>query len=650
MTGTEHDGLRGSGATPLREEDPHRVGPVRLLGRLGAGGMGRVYLGVHEGRYVAVKQVLPSLSHEGELFLRRFGHELDNLARLPADSTAPLLVSDRAASPPWFATAYVPGITLGDARLLCGGSLPPPALWPLLREAAQGLVAVHALDMVHRDLKPSNVMLTADGATLIDFGVARAADQTQLTRTDMVIGTPAYMAPEQASGKRGPALTGAVDVFALGSVLACAATGDPPFGDESGPAVLYRIVHEDPDLGGLADVDPELADVVRSCLSKRPQDRPTAGELLRLAEAKGPFAPPLWPGPVADVVAERAEFTRRPVPATPPVPATAPGPVPAPQAGAAPQDGEDAQDSKDPNDGSEDERKSGDDARGEPTGVDAGREPAAAAGKAEREPRRRTRFLPVIIPVVLGVGTTLLVQLLPYVTDADDRAGGPGASVTAPATAGAAVSGAPTERAGASKSPGGSPRPSDEDGEDGKGGDDGKGEKDGGAAGAADGDDADTGSGGTDAGGPDSGSGSGGSGGGTSGGSSGGSTGGSSTTSGGSTGGGVTTGPTIQNVSTSACLTAGPGNASAGSCSGAASSWTFRSVSGGVQIVSQSSGQCLTSYGSVHLGPCGTGGTQVWTRGADGTLRVRSTGECLGVNGFLLLHQSCDGSATQRWR
>ncbi|WP_151773770.1 serine/threonine-protein kinase, partial [Streptomyces abyssomicinicus] len=240
MTGSEHDGLRGSGAKPLEERDPRRVGPVRLLGRLGAGGMGRVYLGVYEGRYVAVKQVLPSLTDESGVFLRRFGHELDNLARLPADSTAPLLVSDRTAGPsgpPWFATAYVPGITLGDARQLCGGTLPPSTLWPLLREAAEGLAAVHELGMVHRDLKPSNVMLTAGGATLIDFGVARAADQTELTRADMVIGTPAYMAPEQASGRPGRELTGAVDVFALGSVLACAATGSPPFGDESGPAV-----------------------------------------------------------------------------------------------------------------------------------------------------------------------------------------------------------------------------------------------------------------------------------------------------------------------------------------------------------------------------------------------------------------------------
>ncbi len=231
MSGEAVSGLTGSGAEPLEDEDPRRIGPIPLLGRLGAGGMGRVYLGVHEGRYAAVKQVLPSVVAEDKDFLRRFGHELDNLARLPEEATAPLLAGDRDARPPWFATAYVPGITLREAVDL-HGPLPAGALWLLLREAAAGLAAVHALDMVHRDLKPSNVMLTLDGATLIDFGVARAAEQSQLTRTGMVVGTPAYMSPEQASGKR--ASSGVVDVFALGSVLAYAASGRPPSGTSRG--------------------------------------------------------------------------------------------------------------------------------------------------------------------------------------------------------------------------------------------------------------------------------------------------------------------------------------------------------------------------------------------------------------------------------
>lgn len=300
-------GLTGSGAEPLEDDDPRRIGPIPLLGRLGAGGMGRVYLGVHEGRYAAVKQVLPSVAGEDKDFLRRFGHELDNLARLPEEATAPLLAGDREARPPWFATAYVPGLTLREAVDL-HGPLPAEALWLVLREAATGLAAVHALDMVHRDLKPSNVMLTLDGLTLIDFGVARAADQSQLTRTGMVVGTPAYMSPEQASGKR--AAGGVVDVFALGSVIAYAASGRPPFGDESGHAVLYRIVHEEPDLQPLRDLDPELADVVASCLDKDHEGRPTAAELLAIAERHGPYEPPPWPRAVAAVLAERAAFVK----------------------------------------------------------------------------------------------------------------------------------------------------------------------------------------------------------------------------------------------------------------------------------------------------------------------------------------------------
>ncbi|MGW0754256.1 serine/threonine-protein kinase, partial [Streptomyces sp. NPDC002587] len=298
--------LTGSGAEPLEAGDPRRIGSIPLVGRLGAGGMGRVYLGVQEGRYVAVKQLLSSVVGEDEDFLRRFGHELDNLARLPAEATAPLLASDRTARPPWFATAYVPGLTLREAVAVHGGPLPARALWLLLREAASGLAAVHALDMVHRDLKPSNIMLTLDGLTLIDFGVARAAEQSQLTRTGMVVGTPAYMAPEQASGRGRP--SGATDVFALGSVLAYAGCGQPPFGDESGHGVLYRIVHEEPDLEPLRELDPELAELVAACLDKDPEGRPTATELLERASRHRPAATPPWPAAIAERLAERAAF------------------------------------------------------------------------------------------------------------------------------------------------------------------------------------------------------------------------------------------------------------------------------------------------------------------------------------------------------
>lgn len=274
--------LEGSGASPLAPDDPRRIGPFPLLGLLGAGGMGRVYLGVASGRYTAVKRVLPLVAEDPD-FLRHFGHELDNLARLPAGVSVPLLATDRTANPPWFATEYIPGLTLSEALRLHGGPLPRETLWPLLRDMAGRLEALHALDMVHRDLKPSNVMLTLDGLTLIDFGIARAADQSRLTKTGMILGTPEYMAPEQTESAR--PLTGAADVFALGSLLVYAATGHSPFGSGSGLEVLYRIVHSTPDLSAVRAMDPGLADVVAECLAKSPADRPTAADLLERAQA-----------------------------------------------------------------------------------------------------------------------------------------------------------------------------------------------------------------------------------------------------------------------------------------------------------------------------------------------------------------------------
>ncbi|CAM5234218.1 serine/threonine-protein kinase [Streptomyces violaceorubidus] len=193
-------------------------------------------------------------------------------------------MGDREARPPWFATAYVPGLTLREAVDL-HGPLPAEALWLILREATTGLAAVHALDMVHRDLKPSNVMLTLDGLTLIDFGVARAARPRPSWRGPaMVVGTPAYMSPsrpgEAGVQRRGRRLRAGLGAGVRG-------IGRPPFGDESGHAVLYRIVHEEPDLQPLRDLDPELAEVVASCLDKDHEGQPTAAELVERAAAHG---------------------------------------------------------------------------------------------------------------------------------------------------------------------------------------------------------------------------------------------------------------------------------------------------------------------------------------------------------------------------
>jgi hypothetical protein len=302
---TSHLDLSSIGAEPLAAEDPTQIGAFPIQAVLGSGGMGRVYLGVAPEGYAAVKRVLPYLSND-KTFLRHFGQELDNQARLPSGVSARLLAADRTARPPWFATEYIPGVTLHDSVYLNGGSLPIETVWLLLRELAARLKAVAALEMVHRDLKPSNVMLTGSGVTLIDFGVARAADQSTVTATGMIVGTPAYMAPEQARAVK--AMTPAVDVFSLAGVIAFAATGEPPFGAGSGTDLLFRIVHEAPDLYALRALDGELANVVESCLAKDPAQRPSAAELAELAGRHVAPGRPQWPAVIAERIAIRAEF------------------------------------------------------------------------------------------------------------------------------------------------------------------------------------------------------------------------------------------------------------------------------------------------------------------------------------------------------
>ncbi|WKX19467.1 serine/threonine-protein kinase [Streptomyces sp. HUAS CX7] len=608
MNGEAGSGLTGSGAEPLEDDDPRRIGPIPLLGRLGAGGMGRVYLGVHEGRYAAVKQVLPSVAGEDKEFLRRFGHELDNLARLPDEATAPLLAGDRDARPPWFATAYVPGITLREAVDL-HGPLPAEALWLMLREAATGLAAVHALDMVHRDLKPSNVMLTLDGLTLIDFGVARAADQSQLTRTGMVVGTPAYMSPEQASGKR--ASSGVVDVFALGSVIAYAASGRPPFGDESGHAVLYRIVHEEPDLGPLGDLDPELADVVASCLDKDHEGRPTAAELVERASAHGPSGATPWPRDITELLSERAAFAAR-VPEDVPLPE----PLPAPDEAA----------------------------RRAPS------LPMVAGGRPDKGERRgRTKVLAFAIPVVV-TGATLGFTLLPYAMNDADRGGNRAAPPTATgtATAGPAAS-ATAPSPSTSRSPDGGER-TDADRDKGKGGKDGEGDAPGGAgsADAAAAQGADAGSEETSAAGgasdSDASSGSG-SGSGANG----------STGDGSGDGGSASDSFMLKNGSSGKCMYVGR-PIDDGTCSGDIAVFRFQSTSDGAfRMLNVGTAQCIHARSAnawLIATTCGQPGGE-WREGANGSLRSLTTGGCLDLNRRAsmigLTTTTCTGSASQRW-
>ncbi|WP_240800235.1 serine/threonine-protein kinase, partial [Streptomyces rhizosphaericola] len=281
----------------LGPDDPHRIGAYRLLGRLGEGGMGQVFLARSDrGRTVALKLVRRELAEQPE-FRARFRQEVRAAHQVGGAWTAPVLDSDTEAPIPWVATGYVagpslhrvvsgrPGAPLTDSGAY--GPLPTRSVQLLGSGLAHALQHIHRAGLIHRDLKPSNVLLTIDGPRVIDFGIARALESLadgDLTRTGAMIGSPGFMAPEQVRGER---VTTACDVFCLGSVLAYAATGRLPFGAaESGGvhALMFRITQEDPDLTG---VPAELADVVRECLAKDPAARPSTDDLLaRLGEAE----------------------------------------------------------------------------------------------------------------------------------------------------------------------------------------------------------------------------------------------------------------------------------------------------------------------------------------------------------------------------
>jgi eukaryotic-like serine/threonine-protein kinase len=285
---------------PLGEHDPKRVGPYRLLGRLGAGGMGQVFLGRdRRGELAAVKVVHPGFAHD-EQFRLRFRREVEVSRRVTGPWVAAVVDADPDARVPWLATQYVRGPSLSGA-VEAHGPLPPGTAHVIAHGLAIGLAAVHAAGLVHRDLKPSNVLLGSDHPRLIDFGISRAVDGTRMTSTGMVVGTPAYMSPEQIAGADvGPAS----DVFSLGSVLSYAATGSSPFGDHPPVVLMMRISGHEPDLDGVPDV---LRAPVAACLAKRPEDRPTAAELagmLGTLVARGPGRPQ------ADVVGPTVLDTR----------------------------------------------------------------------------------------------------------------------------------------------------------------------------------------------------------------------------------------------------------------------------------------------------------------------------------------------------
>ncbi|WP_217548062.1 bifunctional serine/threonine-protein kinase/ABC transporter substrate-binding protein [Streptomyces sp. GbtcB6] len=292
----------------LRPSDPSSVGGFRLLRRLGAGGMGVVYLGRSETGALAAVKVIQAQSAADDGFRARFAREAELAARVDSPWVVPLLGADAAAREPWLATGFVAGPSLAEA-VAAHGPLPPAAVRVLGSLLGEALAAVHAAELVHRDVKPGNVLLAIDGPRLIDFGIARAADDTALTASGMVVGTPGFLAPEQA---RGETATAASDVFALGCVLAYAGTSRPPFGTGAPDALLYRTVHDEPDLDGVTG---GLRETLDACLAKDPGERPGAGDLrLRLAEdfplrapAGAPESPSAWlPDPVARMVAARS--------------------------------------------------------------------------------------------------------------------------------------------------------------------------------------------------------------------------------------------------------------------------------------------------------------------------------------------------------
>ncbi|MGW5777271.1 serine/threonine-protein kinase [Streptomyces sp. NPDC003863] len=258
----------------LRAEDPAFIGPYRLVGRLGAGGMGVVYRAeAPDGRAVAVKLVRSEAAADEE-FRRRFAREV-RAARLVGDEwTARVLDADTAADVPWVATEYVPGPSLRAAVEGSLGPLPAASVLVLAHRLGLALRAIHGAGLIHRDLKPANILLTVGGPRVIDFGIARRialSSESDLTRTGVLVGSPEFMSPEQV---RGEEVTAASDVFALGAVLAYASTGRAPFstGDPAVHGLLFRVAYEDPDVAGVPET---VAELVQDCLAKDPADRPT---------------------------------------------------------------------------------------------------------------------------------------------------------------------------------------------------------------------------------------------------------------------------------------------------------------------------------------------------------------------------------------
>ena len=265
----------------LQADDPTLVGRFRVVGRLGVGGMGRVYAATApDGRRAAVKVIRDDLADDTG-FRQRFRREVAAASAVVGLFTARVLDADPDGEPPWLATEFVEGPSLREA-VLTHGPMPEHALLDLARGLAEALAAIHAAGLVHRDLKPANVLLSPGGPRVIDFGIARAVDASRLTVTGQIIGTPDFMAPEQIEGRRESGPEG--DVFALGSTLAWAATSRGPFAADQTAATLYRIMTMPPDLRG---VPPRIAAIVEACLAKDRGGAADRGAARRAAAGRG---------------------------------------------------------------------------------------------------------------------------------------------------------------------------------------------------------------------------------------------------------------------------------------------------------------------------------------------------------------------------
>ncbi|MGW2385729.1 protein kinase domain-containing protein [Streptomyces sp. NPDC001658] len=298
--------LRQTGATPLQPADPARIGPYLPLGRLGSGGMGRVFLARpadDRPGLAAVKVIRPEYAEDPQ-FRRRFEREAAVHGRVRTPHTPELLGSGFEGELLWMATQYLPGLNLADAVKECG-PLEPAGVWRLVGELGQALSALAAAGVVHRDLKPSNVVLSRQGAHVIDFGISQAADSSAITGTGSRVGTPAFMSPEYLREGR---CDTASDVFSLASSIVYAATGHAPFGDGTGVDVMHRVAFEEPRpevMEDLAAVHPALAALLSDCLAKDPADRPTPRQLTDAATAAGHGPAPAWHEPLATRLHDR---------------------------------------------------------------------------------------------------------------------------------------------------------------------------------------------------------------------------------------------------------------------------------------------------------------------------------------------------------